>query len=324
MNKYTRRFMVILTAGSAIMSALADVSYEIPRLDVVRIAQEKKHYDQKYTRIQYAWYGSYAALAAAVAYYGYTKWTAPASTQLPTPVIPEVATVSAVTNTLVSDHDRLAQQEKIIESLNQRLNTLEGISWLNWGSRLMKHAIHSMSLETVCRFIAIPVAGHMMTSFFAIDAFWYEFRAETDFTQGIIAKAKRFAMYGELNRTIDEEKKLAQEASDRALYSIRDSITLLVKQLEKIIGFMRHKQELYREKNPDIADRMDREVLYLMVVYNDFAQHISECLHAAGMTRQERADSIIEITQQFFNEYTMLKEHLKTLDEEPDSSVDGV
>ena len=101
-------------------------------------------------------------------------------------------------------------------------------------------------------------------------------------------------------------------------------VTLLKKQIEKIIGFILHKQEQYREKHPDITNRMDHEIRYLMIVYDDFAQQLGRQLHDVSASHQEIAAGIIEITEQFSQEYNILKEHLKALDEEANAAVDGV
>lgn len=321
MNTYTRRMLVIASITSILMRDISGDTLIIPRLDPIQIEQKKEFFDAKCTRIKYMRYTALALLAAGITYLGYAKYTAPVIEGFD----PHIPTAHTLDQTVVV-------QGQDIKDQAARLKVLEGKSWLDWGSGIMNHALLGINLNFIGKIVATPVLGRIMAPLLDIDEFWYQLRSEGDFIKGIISKASTLRRLTEPPSPFNQGIPLNSLTDDDKQYfrcTIQDSVALLAKQIEKIIGFVRHKQGQFKDKNPHVVQNIDNELRYLMISYDEFARNIEDILNNAELLKSDNPEmnhlmqeernvsaSIIECTKLFEQEYNSVKDHIKALEDQ--------
>lgn len=280
----------------------AEIAYAIPKLDETQITAKKHHFDRKHLYSKYVQYGSLVAAAAGLAYMGYNHIT--------TPVVPPIDPLMPTVPTLIETVVKL-QQDNV--NLRNEVEVLSGQSTLSWCGNLMQKAILGIELNTVCKIAVFPLFGRMCASLLELDAFWYEIRSEGDLPRGILNKARRLGNTYILDAVTDEEKALLCR-------TIQGNAAMIAKQIEKIIGFVRHKQEQYRDTYPAFIMHSDDHIRYMMLSYEEYARTLEQILNSTN-TMQEMSVAILDCTQSFAQEYIDSKDQLKVLEQHASESV---
>jgi hypothetical protein len=291
MNKYVLSLLMLMAISGTSQFALAEMLYPVPRIDSSRVEQKKEHFDRRFTRLKYIRHAGAAALAAGLVYYGYTAYTAP------TPIIvdPDTPTVDTLIETVAKLQVRVAGLEKQQQE-----------SWVGY---LANQSLFGVNLRMVANLALTPVFGHVASPFFDIDALWYQVLAEADYVKGITNQARRFATVRILNPMTPEEKSYLH-------HILQETTVSLKKQVERTVGFIRHKQAQYSQKDPIILASIDDKIRYLIIAYDDFAQKLEDLLNDSNLTVANMCLSVIACTDQFGQDYRMVKDDLKLLEEQ--------
>lgn len=291
MDKYVLNLLMLMGISGTIQPAWAEVLYPVSRIDLAGVEQKKEHFDRKFTRLKYMRYAGAAALAAGLVYYGYTAYTAP------TPIIinPDTPTVDNLMETV-------AKLQQDVAAFKQQQKE-------SWVSYLANQSLLGVNLRMVANLALTPVFGRVAAPFFDIDALWYQILAENDYVKGITNRARHFATVRVLNPMTAEERKYLHEI-------LQETAVLLKKQLEGVIGFMRYKQAQYSQKDPVVLASIDDQIRYLMIAYDDFADKMEDLLNDSSLTVSNMCLSVIACGDQFGQDYRMVKDDLKILEEQ--------
>lgn len=300
MKTYLQRLIIVFSISgmhAGLYAEYADTQYHIPHLDPARIAAKKQFFDRKYRRSKYMRYGGMALVAAWIAYSGYKYWFKQPSRDIALTAEGDVPMVRRVA---------LLQHE--VDHLKKNMELVKGNNWLAWGSDLMHHALWGIELTTIFKIgIALgaaPAIARFLSPLLDIDELRYELRSDIDFMKSIIAKVRFLA---------HEDRKTIDRA--HVCRMTQDTVLLVKKQIENLIGFVQHKQMQYQDKYPHIVNQVNDQVNYIILSFNSLADRLSHLLNDDDLPFEMLSHLIIEHTQQFGQEYNGVKDQLKALED---------
>ena len=300
MKLYAQRFLIIVILSSMHLQHYAQTLYHIPHLDETRIIARKVHFDRKYKRNMYIRYGGLTLLAAWVGYLGYNRMTRSAQ-EVALPRIPADSTMADMMQ-------RMGVMQQDIESLQKNVALLKGNTWLAWGGDVMHHVVWGIELTTLCKIgiaiATVPTLTRFFESLVDLDAVWYELRSQTDYIKIITAQTRRFMAEQE-------------DTPDDRVYVRRvtqNTMILLKRQIEALIGFVHHKQGEYQDSSAQIAHQVEDQIYLITLAWNSFADSITQLLNS-DRSLEDFGIAIIERTQQFGQDYKGVKEQLKALED---------
>jgi len=246
-------------------------------------------------------YAGMALLGSWIAYYGYTRYIQKSGSAHSAALSPRDHDVANVAK-------NVASMQLEIERLKKNVELIKGNTWLAWGGDLMHHVIWGVELATLLKIAfvigAAPTLSRFLSPVLDVDELWYELRSDVDFIKSINAKAK----YAVIHRHTDPADR------DDLCRMTQDTAMLLKKQIERLIGFLDHKQAQYRNDFPRIASQVDDQARYLTSSFNIFADTMAQILNEDDASCEKLSLSIITCAQQFGEAYGVVKDQLKVLE----------
>jgi hypothetical protein len=301
MKNVIYRLIIAISIGGLQMNLCAEALYRIGHLDPVAINAKREHYDKKCIRSQYMRNAGMALLGSWIAYSGYKRFIQQSGSA-------DWASRSPRDHDVAQIAKNVESMQLEIERLKKNVELIKGGTWLAWGGDLMHHVIWGVELATLVKIAfvigAAPTLSRFLSPLLDVDELWYALRSDVDFVKSINAKA-RYAVNHRHTDQIERED-LCRMTQDTAI--------LLKKQVERLIGFIEHKQAQYRDQFPHIATQIDDQVHYLTSAFNTFADSLEQLLNEADVSCERLSLSIISGAQQFGEDYGVVKDQLKALE----------
>lgn len=306
MDTYLKRLLIVMSISSMHCAYAIEAAYRISHLDPVRIASKQQAFDKKYTRSKNLRYASMAFMAAWMMYSGYNYVTKkPAA--IPTSTIPDTQT------DLVRKVEALRQE---VDHLKQNMDLVKGNNWLAWGSELMHHAIWGIELSTLLKIGVALASAPSIVRFFGplldVDELRHELRSDVDFMKAIVSKVRFLARQDRQDTDREHLCRMTQ-----------DTFMLVKKQIENMVGFVRHKQEQYQDDYPVITVQMDDQVHYLTLSFNHLADTMGILLNDGDISFERLCQEIIDHAQRFGQEYAGVKDQLRVLEDRLYEEAEG-
>jgi hypothetical protein len=307
MKKYLQQLLIIMSISHTYLACAAEASYRIPHLDSARITSKKQFFDTKYTRAKYLRYTGMSFVAAWMMYSGYKYFTK----------VPTAAPASSIPDSQISLTRKVDTIQQEVDQLKQNMELVKGNNWLAWGSELMHHAIWGIELSTLLKIGVAIASAPTIVRFFGplldVDELRHELRGDVDFMKAIVSKVRFLAR---------EDR---QEADREHLCRLtQDTFVLVKKQIESLIGFVRHKQEQYQDEHPIIAAQVDDQVHYLTLSFNHLADTLGDHLNNQETSFERLCQDIIDQAQRFGQEYAGVKDQLKALEDRIYEEAEGL
>ncbi len=276
------------TQNAAEINAAEPVAavFNIPKIETIRIDSKQQHFDRVATRYQYLKWGCIGALSAYVVYKNFIQSDTIA------PEAKKLAELTQQVNSLAEQVEKLGKPAN--ESLLSRIgSTVSNISF-------------GLGLSTFIQIVAYSIASNKLSRLVDVDSFWETMRSEPDLVKGIIAKSKRLVP--------DMSKApLTSLETDHLCRMIQDSGVLLKKNIEALIGFIRHKQSQDKDLDPIIVAQINDQILYLTMTFNHFAEKMTTLLNTDYSSMDKKSAAIIECAQQFGDDYGVIRDQFKVL-----------
>jgi hypothetical protein len=305
MNTYVKRLLIVMSISSMYLSYAADAAYHIAHLDPVRITSKQQFFDKKYMRSKYLRYAGMSAVAAWMVYSGYKYVTK-------MPATPS----SSISNDQTGLTRKVETLQQEVDHLKQNMELVKGNNWLAWGSDLMHHAIWGIELSTLLKIGVALASAPSIVRFFGplldVDELRHELRGDVDFMKAIVSKVRFLAR--------EDRQETDREYLCRMT---QDTFILLKKQIESMIGFVRHKQEQYQDEHPALAAQVDDQIHYLTASFNHLADTMGALLNSEATSFERLCQEIIDHAQRFGQEYAGVKDQLKALEDRLYEEADG-
>lgn len=306
MNNYFKRLLILMSISSISFLYAADTVYHIAHLDQVRIASKQQAFDKKYMHSKYLRYAGMTFVAAWMLYSGYNYVN-----KKPVAVSPGNA-----------GDDQQELRRKIealrhdVDHLKDNMDLVKGNNWVAWASDLMHHAMWGIELSTLLKIGVALASAPSVVRFIGpvldVDELRHELRSDVDFIKALVSKIRFFARE---DRQDTDRQHLCRMT--------QDTFVLLKKQIENMIGFVRHKQEQYQDAHPVIAAQVDDQVHYVTLSFNHLADAMGAVLNDEAISFERLCQEIIDHAQYFGQEYTGVKDQLKALEDRLYEEVEG-
>lgn len=296
MNHYAQRLLIVMGMYLALG---ADATYTISHIDSNRITTKQYFFDAKFKRAKYMRYAGMTFMATWMVYTGYKYYS----------VKPSAPRPSGLSERDMAMTQQIAQLRQDVDQLKQNMELVKGNNWLAWGSDLMHHAIWGIELSTLMKIGAAiasaPAIARFVGPLLDVDELRHEIHADVDFLKSIVSKVRFLARQdrGEADR-------------EHLCRMTQDTIVLVKKQIENLIGFVRHKQEQYQDGHPFIAGQVDDQVYYLIMSFNHLADSMAALLSDQEISFEGLCQQIVDHAQRFGLEYAGVKDQLKALEDQ--------